>query len=174
MIQPVVIPDATLEPVAYKQALIDLVGDRDPVAVLEATIPAVRRIAEGVGEEALYAEQADGEWPAAWVVGHMFDVDIVYGFRFRLVLTEDNPTYPGYDEKFWTPLPHLPFWPLVSAWEGLRAANLLVLHRTRDQWHRTGVHGEQGPEDFTEMVQKLAAHDLAHLNQFERAVEAVR
>jgi len=98
-------------------------------------------------------------------------VDIVYGFRWRLVLTEDEPTYPGYNEKLFTPLARPPFWSLMSAWEGLRAANAVLLRATpREQWGRRGIHGEQGGETFDEMVRKLAAHDLAHLNQIERAL----
>ena len=40
-------------------------------------------------------------------------------------------SYPGYNEKLWTPMPRIPFPQLLDTWEGLRAANLLVL---RDAW----------------------------------------
>lgn len=172
-IEPIEIPDATLYPAEYKQALLDLIGDRDPVDVIEETVPLARKLFEGAAPEQLVRRPAPDEWSALDVVGHLFDVDIVYGFRWRLVLTEENPTYPGYNEKLFTPLPRPPFWSLVSAWEGLRAANAVLLRRTpREQWQRRGHHEEQGGETFDEMVRKLAAHDLAHLNQIERAVAA--
>jgi hypothetical protein len=37
---------------------------------------------------------------------------------------------------------------------------------------RSGVHGEQGEEDFDLTVRKVAGHDLAHLNQLARTVAA--
>jgi hypothetical protein len=35
------------------------------------------------------------------------------------------------------------------------------------------VHGEQGPETFDITVRKLAGHDLAHLEEFDRALASV-
>lgn len=42
-----------------------------------------------------------GDWNAHQVVGHLFDVDIVYGFRWCLALTVDLPAHPGHDERAW-------------------------------------------------------------------------
>jgi hypothetical protein len=171
--EPIQIPDATAEPAAYKQALLDLIGDADPVKTLSATPGQWRELVTGLSPAQLTAEPADGEWSVAAITGHLFDVDLVYGFRWRLLLTEDNPTYPGYDEKLWTPLPRQPFPQLLDAWEGLRTANLLVLRAFwPDAAQRRAVHSQQGPETFDETLRKIAAHDLAHLNQLHRTVEA--
>jgi hypothetical protein len=172
-IAPIEIPDATTQPAEYKQALLDLIGDRKSAAVIAQTTVTIEHLVEAASDSALQASPGPGEWSAADVIGHLFDVDIVYGFRWRLVLTEDGPTYPGYDEKKWTPLPRLPFWPQFRAWQGLRAANIQLLRMTpMAAWNREGFHGEQGGETFDEMVRKLAAHDLAHINQIERALES--
>jgi hypothetical protein len=167
------IPDATAEPAAYKQALLELTGEADPLDIFAATVPQWRAATAVLTPEQLNAEPEPGEWSVAQITGHLFDVDLVQGFRWRLMLTEDNPTYPGYDEKLWTPMPRLPFAELLDLWEGLRAANLLVL---RDGWpataNRTAVHSEQGPETFEETLRKIAGHDLAHLDQLRRTTEA--
>jgi uncharacterized damage-inducible protein DinB len=171
--EPIQIPDATAEPAAYKQALLDLIGDTDPLATLGATVEKWRAVTRGLSAEQLTTEPVEGEWSVAQITGHLFDVDLVYGFRWRLLLTEENPSYPGYDEKLWTPMPRLPFPQLLDAWAGLRAANMLVLEAN---WpaaaQRSANHSEQGPETLDETVRKIAAHDLAHLNQLQRAAEA--
>jgi hypothetical protein len=171
--EPIQIPDATAQPAAYKQALLDLIGDADPVETMSGTVAKWRQIVGDLSPAQLTAEPADGEWSVGAITGHLFDVDLVYGFRWRLLLTEDNPSYPGYDEKLWTPMPRLPFPRLLDAWEGLRAANMLVL---RAAWpeaaKRTATHSQQGPETFDETLRKIAAHDLAHLNQLQRTAEA--
>jgi DinB superfamily len=170
----ITIPDATTQPAAYKAALLELLGEGDPIDVIADTTVRARAMCDAVPAEKLTLTPEPDEWSARDLVAHLFDVDIVYGFRWRLVLTEDNPTYPGYNEKLFTPLPRLDFWPMFGAWEGLRASNLALLRGTpRSLWQRTGVHSEQGPETFEEMVQKLAAHDVAHLDQLERTLEAV-
>ena len=173
MIEPIQIPDATLEPAAYVRALVDTLGDREPLEVLQQTPTAVRAMCAELTDEQWCTPMADGEWNALQVVGHLLDVDVVYGFRWRLILTEDRPSYPGYDEKRWSLLPRPAPARLLAALEGLRAVNLAVLEGVdADAATRSGVHGEQGEEDFDLTVRKVAGHDLAHRNQLARTVAA--
>ncbi len=170
---PILIPDATAEPAAYKRALLDLIGDTDPLETFATTAKRWRTTASELTPDQLTAAPLEGEWSVAQITGHLFDVEIVQGFRWRLMITEDNPTYPGYNEKLWTPMPRVPFSQLLDTWEGMRAANLLVL---RDAWPNaakyTAIHAEQGPETLEESVRKIAGHDIAHLDQLRRTVEA--
>jgi len=173
VIEPIQIPDATLEPAAYVQALVDTLGDREPLEVLRQTPAAVRAMCTELGDAQWRTPMADGEWNALQVVGHLLDVDVVYGFRWRLILTEDRPAYPGYDEKRWSLLPRPAPARLLAALEGLRAVNLAVLEAVGgDAATRVGVHGEQGRERFDLTVRKVAGHDLAHRNQLARTVAA--
>ena len=165
------IPDATAEPAAYVRALIGTLGDRDPLEVYRTTAAQARRLCRGLSVEQWNVPLDAGEWSAAQIVGHLIDVDIVYGFRFRLVLTEDEPAYPGYDEKLWSQLPRPEPAELVAALSGLRAYNTALLrHTPRGRWQRWGTHSEQGGEQFGLMIAKIAGHDLAHLNQLARTV----
>lgn len=165
------IPDATAEPAAYVQALLDTLGDRDPLEVYETTAGQVRQLCQNLSARQWDVPLGAGEWNAAQIVGHLIDVDIVYGFRFRLVLTEKEPAYPGYQEKLWSQLPRPEPTELVSVLAGLRAYNTALLRRTpHDRWQRLGTHGEQGREQFGLLVTKIAGHDLAHLNQLSRTI----
>jgi hypothetical protein len=173
VIEPIHVPDATREPAAYVRALVDTLGDREPLEVLRQTPAAVRAMCRELTDAQWRTPMADGEWNALQVVGHLLDVDVVYGFRWRLILTEDRPSYPGYDEKRWSLLPRPAPDQTLAALEGLRAVNLAVLDRVDDDGRRRlGVHGEQGEEDFDLTVRKVAGHDLAHLNQLARTVAA--
>jgi DinB superfamily len=173
VIEPIQIPDATREPAAYVQALVATLGDRDPLAVLRQTPTAARAMCAGLTEAQWGTPMAEEEWNALQVVGHLLDVEVVYGFRWRLILTEDRPTYPGYDEKRWSLLPRPAPTRLLAALAGLRAVNLALLEGVgADTATRSGVHGEQGEERFDLTVRKVAGHDLAHLNQLARTVAA--
>src|SRR5215213_2289288 len=173
VIEPIPIPDATLEPAAYVRALVATLGDREPLEVLSQTPTAVRSICEELTDAQWRRPMAHREWNALQVVGHLLDVEVVYGFRWRLILTEDRPSYPGYDEKRWSLLPRPAPTQLLAALEGLRAVNLAVLDGVDDDAAtRSGVHNEQGQEQFDLTVRKVAGHDLAHLNQLARTVAA--
>ena len=166
MSSPIEVPDATTAPLEYRDALLALIGDRDPLDVLAATPDAVAALCAG----AVGGSPAPGEWSAADVVGHLVDVEVVFGFRIRMALTEDRPEYPGYDEKRWAALPKPPLEDLVGTFRVLRAHGLHLLRRLdREELLRAGVHSEQGAETIDVIVRKMAGHDVAHLDQLARA-----
>ena len=172
-ILPIEIPDATQAPAAYVRALTETLGDRDPLHVYASTPRQVADLCRDLSDVQWRRPLADGEWNALQLVGHLVDVDIVYGFRWRLVLTEDSPSYPGYNEKLWSELARPAPAELLTALTGLRAANIALLQATdHEQRQRWGTHEEQGAEQFDLMVAKIAGHDLAHLNQLARTVSA--
>ncbi|PWI16774.1 hypothetical protein DI272_23375 [Streptomyces sp. Act143] len=169
------IPSATEDPAAYVTALLEVAAERDPFDVLAKTPVWAARLFADLPTELAETVPEEGEWPAAFTVGHLFDVDIVYGFRWRLVATEDAPVYPGYDEEKWAPLPRLPFRQMLDAWTGLRASNVALLAGlSPEDWQRTGHHGEQGGETMEVMIKKVVGHDIAHINQIYRAIRMVR
>lgn len=175
MVEPIVIPDAAREPAAYVKALLETLGERDPLEVYADSPRLVRELCAPLDEASWTAPMAPGEWSALQVVGHLFDVDVVYGFRWRLALTEDAPTYPGYDEKRWSLLARPAPQRLLDAFTGLREANLALLRSLGEpDLRRSAVHAEQGSEDLQRMIDKVAGHDLAHLNQLQRTVSAAR
>lgn len=174
MIEPIVIPDAAAQPDSYVQALLATLGDRDALAVYRDTPARVSQICEGLDEHAWRRPMADGEWSAIQVVGHLLDVDIVYGFRWRLALTAQMPAYPGYDEKRWSELARPSIADLLAAFAALRTVNVALLASLDEAaWRREAVHAEQGSEDLRRMLDKVAGHDLAHCNQLERTIAAV-
>jgi nuclear transport factor 2 (NTF2) superfamily protein len=168
------IPDAAAEPAAYVHALLEVLGDRDRLEVLQTTPSAVDSMISQSELATLSAKSDSRNWSFHDVLGHLLDVDIVYGFRLRLALSADNPTYPGYDEKGFSRLSKLDVPRLSVALRWLRNANLeLIRSLTPQQLDRRGVHSEQGGEDVRLMVRKLAGHDLAHLEQMRNAVTSV-
>lgn len=175
MADPILIPDATTEPAAYVAALLRTLGDRDPLQVYEHTADQVRALCQDLDHEQWMTPMADREWSALQIVGHLVDVDVVYGFRWRLALTEDTPTYPGYNEKAWSQLARPTPPRLLDALAGIRLANAALLRSLDERdLRRRGVHGEQGSEDVQRMIDKVAGHDLAHLDQLGRTIAAVR
>jgi DinB superfamily len=167
------IPDASGEPDAYVASLLRALAGRNPMEQLDRTVAEVRRLTADLSRRTVSA-RPPGEWSVEENVGHLFDVDICYGFRIRLILTEDRPSYPAYDEKRLCALPKPPFPELLDAWESLRRANVLLYRSmNEEQRARTGLHPEQGEEPAIRLAEKMAGHDLAHLNQIVRTIEAV-
>ena len=167
------LPDASATPVVYRDALLEVLGGRDALTVMAETLEALPRLLDGLSDAEWAAAPEPGEWSPAELLGHFFDVDLVFGFRWRLVATSDRPTYPGYDEKAFMGLARPEPARLLTAWRGLREANLAMLRTLpAEAYARLGVHGEQGEETLRVAVDKFAGHDLAHLNQMHRSLPA--
>lgn len=161
---------------AYTTALLDLLGDRDPVEVQRGLVPALRAATEGLSTEDVRKPEAPGMWSILEVVQHLADSELVYGYRLRAVVAEDSPALAGYDQDAWSERLRYndeDFGEALDELTVLRRRNLRFLERLRDEeWERTGVHSERGTESVRHIARLLAAHDLVHLRQIERIKRA--
>lgn len=157
---------------AYTAAILGLLGDRDPVPVLERTPAQVEDMVARMSAEQLRKPEAPGKWNVAAVVQHLADSDIVWGWRLRMVLAHETPEITGYDQDAWANrLGYLDADALeaLSDFQALRRANLRLLGRcTAADLERYGVHAERGKESVAHMMKMYAGHDLLHLRQIER------
>lgn len=165
------LPDASAEPVVYRDALLALRGDRDALSVMAETLQTLPALLGGLSADDWRRAPQPGEWTPYELLGHFFDVDLVFGFRWRLTATSDGATYPGYDEKAFAALARPEPARLLDIWSGLREANIAFLQALPPEaYERIGVHGEQGEERLRIAVDKFAGHDIAHLDQFRRTL----
>jgi len=157
---------------AYVQALLDLLGRRDPFRVMEELEAAVRPALAGVAPDLARRPEAPGKWSLLQIVGHLVDTEIVYGYRARLIVAEDRPRLPGYDQDLWSTRLHhddVPAEEAIADLGWLRRLNLRFTRRLDDgERERWGVHSERGEESVGKIVRLLAAHDLVHRRQLQR------
>jgi uncharacterized damage-inducible protein DinB len=162
---------------SYVRALLDLLGDRDPLAVVAATPAALERAVDGIDDERLRRPEKTGKWSINEVVAHLADSDLVWGYRLRRVLAEERPQITGYDQDLWADRLRYREANLADSLALLaanRAANLrLIRAASPDDLQRAGVHTERGEESVAHMLKLYAAHDLVHLRQIERIKDAV-
>ena len=165
-------PYDAADPSAYVASRLALVGERDPVALLDA---APGRIAEAVGglsDDDARQPEGPGAWSVLQVVRHLADSEIVYGYRLRLIVAADRPDVPGYDQEAWTDRLHSHRGTVGEAVEDYAAARRTTVRFLRslddDQWDRVGFHNERGEESVRRIATLLAAHDLGHERQIAR------
>jgi hypothetical protein len=88
----------------------------------------------------------DGGWILQQLVHHVADSHINAYVRFKLGLTENNPTIKTYDEKLWAELPdtqHLPINISLTLLHSLHARWYELLSRlTEKDFERTVFHPE--------------------------------
>ena len=163
---------------AYRDKMFKLLGDGNPIEVLAQTATTLADIVDKHSAPLLRSRPFEGKWTPNEVIGHLTDSEWVYGYRLRLILCEDNPTILGTNQDSWVAgLRHNESEPseLVEIFRVLRQFNLTVWRRTLPaDLERTGQHNERGPESLGVMLRLLAGHDLSHLDQITRYIQAVR
>ncbi|MDH3208457.1 MAG: DinB family protein [Gemmatimonadota bacterium] len=160
---------------AYIEAVLELLGDADPIPVLESTVDWCRERTQGLTREQLAEPEAEGKWSIAGILQHLADSELVWGYRLRTVLAEDRPRLTGYDQDRWAS--RLGYAAAdragaLLAFGALRAANLSLLSRASPtDLDRVGMHSEHGEESVRHMIRLYAGHDLVHRRQLQRLVE---
>src|SRR5579864_6480199 len=168
---------AVSDPQAYRNGLFTLLGERNPLDVLAQTASALAGIVRSHPATVLRTRPFEGKWTPNEVIGHLADGEWVYGYRLRLILCEDNPVILGTNQDSWVARQqHNQRDPseLVEMFRTMRHFNLESLKSiSRADLNRTGRHNERGPESLAVMLQMLAGHDLSHLDQITRYIQAV-
>ena len=165
------------DPQAYREKMFKLLGDRDPLKILAQTASTLADIVRKHSATVLRSRPFEGKWTPNEVIGHLVDSEWVYGYRLRLILCEDNPTILGMNQDLWVAgQRHNEREPseLVEVFRTMRQFNLALWKRMSPaDLKRTGQHNERGPEALGVMLRMLAGHDLSHLDQIIRYIQAI-
>jgi hypothetical protein len=151
-------PLTAVERAAYIQQLADLPASLTAVACR-------------VGGERLQLPYRPGGWTGRQVIHHLADTHVNLYSRFRLALTEDNPTVRPFDEAAWAELPDVAATPITVSLALLDSLHqrwvVLLQHITEAQWQRTFYHPRY--DTTTTLDQALVQyvwhgqHHLAHV-----------
>jgi DinB family protein len=159
---------------AYVKALLEMLGNRQPFDVLPELMPWLERRLRDVPEKALHRPEAPGKWSVVQIVQHLADSDLVFGFRVRMILTEDRPPLQGYDQDRWATMfryGQVSYRDALAQLGALRAGNLAILRPLGPaELERVGMHAERGAESLGHLMKLMAAHDLVHRRQIERVL----
>jgi hypothetical protein len=161
---------------AYIKLLMDLLGDRDPFAVQEEQLFALKKEIAGLDEAILRCPEKPGKWSILQVLQHLADAELVSRYRLRFILAQPGAEIIGYDQDLWADGLHYNEADLADTLELLRVlreANLKMLRSLNDeQMERYGLHNERGRESVRKMLRMAAGHDLLHRNQIKRIKRA--
>ena len=171
----IVAPDPVEDPQGYVNAIVALLGDRDPLDVLASTPEKIEDACAEMDLATLQKAPEPGEWSVEELLAHFLDAEVVNSVRWRTTLAEPGSQLPAFQQDRWAELAHPSFPEMLAAFSALRRANVWLAEETSsDEWSKTAVHSERGEQTFELLLQTAAGHDLAHLKQLEQTVAAVQ
>ena len=136
----------------------------------------LRKAVRGLSDAQLSTPYRDGGWTLRQVVNHVADSHVNAYCRFRLALTEDNPTIRPYEEQLWANLPDGAGGPIgisLALLDALHARlGMLLRSLAPADFERTFVHPASGPHDVDWLLACYAwhgAHHTAHVTALRAA-----
>jgi hypothetical protein len=131
--------------------------------------PAKLRVAvQGLSPEQLDTPYRPGGWTVRQVVHHVPDSHLNAYVRFKLALTEDEPTIKPYHEDRWAELQEARTAPIeisLALLEFLHKRWVLVLRSIRpEDWKRAFLHPELGVVSLEKNVALYAWHGQHHVS----------
>jgi uncharacterized damage-inducible protein DinB len=141
------------------------------IGVLEQLPSQMRAAVTGLSDEQLEIPYREGGWTLRQVVHHVPDSHMNSYVRFKLALTEENPTIKPYDEAVWASLSDssLPVQISLDLLEALHVRWVILLRAIKPQdWKRTFNHPQNGSMSLEYALALYAwhsRHHLAHITQ---------
>jgi hypothetical protein len=126
----------------------------------------LRAAVHGLGESQLGTPYRPGGWTVRQVAHHVPDSHMNAFIRFKLALTEDQPTVKPYDEKRWAELADVqaPIETSLVLLGALHARWLAVLRAmTPEDFQRKLKHPELGEVDLDRYLAMYAWHGKHHV-----------
>ena len=135
--------------------------------VLSKLPSGMRAAVQGLTEEQLDTPYRPGGWTVRQVVHHVPESHMNAYVRFKLALTEDNPTIKPYDEGEWAKLPDVAITPIEVSLQLLAALHARWVDVVRlmqpSEFARTLLHPERGVQTLDQMLAMYAWHSDHHV-----------
>lgn len=137
------------------------------IGQIAATPAKLREAVSGLSEEQLNTPYRPGGWTIRQVVHHIPDSHMNSYIRFKLALTENQPTIKTYQEDKWAELADSQTTPIETSLNLLdslhaRWVNLLRSMDTRD-FERSMTHPDLGPHSLFTALGIYAWHGRHHV-----------
>jgi len=121
-------------------------------------------------------ESLPGEWTVAQIVHHLADAHMNAYVRFKLVLTEEYPTFKSYEQVDWAKTPEAVGTNVEDSLAILRGLHhrwaMLMDTLTNEQWGRRGLHPDLGEITLQGLLEGYVRHSRNHLDQIAKTLEA--
>lgn len=151
--------------------------DRDNwIATLEALPAVFRKAVDGLTPDQLDTPYRDGGWTVRQVVHHVPDSHMNSYIRFKLALTEHEPTIKPYDEAAWAMLADSSSVPVETSLCLLACLHerwVAVLKAMTDaDWQRKFTHPELGKvrlDNVLALYDWHSRHHTAHITSLRTA-----
>lgn len=156
-------PDTEYPP--FFAGYVSLVPEPDVIAVLESQPAELAKLSSNVPADREKFRYAEEKWTIREVVGHIVDVERVFGYRAFCISRGEQAPLPAFDENEYITHSHYDrqrLGDLVSEFAALRDGNLRFLRQLENNdWGRLGT-ANNNPASVRALAFIMAGHVRHH------------
>ncbi|UFT99607.1 putative metal-dependent hydrolase [Radiobacillus kanasensis] len=134
----------------------------------------IKDVVQYMSEEQLDTPYRDGGWSVRQVVHHVADSHMNSFIRFKLALTEENPTIKPYEEAEWAEQADYQL-PVAFSLATIEAIHKRTVHLLQsigfDEFEKTFIHPESGKQTLSKYLGFYNWHGRHHLAHITQLVE---
>lgn len=136
----------------------------------------VRSIAKKLKKKHLQKHYREGSWTVEQIIHHLADSHMNAYIRFKLALTENNPTVKPYDENLWAETADVQACSIKDSIRILRGVHkrwtAILENMSNDDWKRTYFHPEyKQAVNLENALSQYAWHGKHHVAQIHVALK---
>lgn len=157
---------------------LELLGGQDPSTILKSTPEELAGLLERLPHRLFRRQALPGKWTPNQILGHLADVEWIFGYRLRTIRADQTPLLQGADQEKWveeqdwnSQAPER----LLQTFSALRQVNLDFWDSlSPDDFDKAGRHAEADVLLSIRLLQRiLAGHDLSHLGQIKGYLDMI-
>jgi tRNA-binding protein len=156
----------------YTARILSFATSPTPLEVLRQTPSRVGAVIAARSDADLRWTPAADRWSIAQILAHLADVEVVSGYRMRMILSASGTPIQAFDQNGWARALHYEnrdAFASLSLFRAVRASLVALIESLDDEaLDRFGVHAERGKESVRYLLRLNSGHDLNHLQQIER------
>src|SRR3954469_5854750 len=169
----------------YIDRMLALAGNADPLETLARTAPRIGSLIAARPDADLRWRPDPDRWSIAHILAHLADAEIVAGYRVRMILSAPGTPIQAFDQNDWARALEYDTrdaFASLALFRAVRQSLLILLRglgggalrggRGGEALEGYGVHAERGNETIRHLMRLYAGHDVNHLQQIERLLEA--
>lgn len=142
---------------------------RQPLEVIAQTPAALQALVTRANSDQLTRKPAPGKWSVSEILAHLADCELVFGFRLRQTVAEDDHTIQPFDQDKWAVgYSKISAEQALSTFSALRDWNIKFIRAAGPAaLSKKVTHPERGAMTFQTILETMGGHDVNHLKQVE-------
>ena len=155
----------------YQSRIFSYVEGKDARRVLRATPAALEKRLSGASRRMLSTSPAPGKWSVAQILARLSEIEMLWGYRVRMMLERDGVEIIGMDQDVWAKNSHygrIDPRRSLEMFRAIRQANVELFGRlSPGELARRGLHSQFGTLTIFSIMSFLAGHDINHSRQID-------